>query len=52
MTEFRNVKGHVEIFMDGVFLFSADDEEEAEEELNTQGDTWLFSDLNEVIDMC
>jgi ribosomal protein S28E/S33 len=34
MYEFRNVRGHVEVYdMRGVFLFSADTEREAREEL-------------------
>ena len=33
MYEFRYVKGHVEVFLDGVFQFSADTMKEAEDEL-------------------
>lgn len=34
MYEFRNVRGHVEVYdMKGQFLFSADNEREAREEL-------------------
>lgn len=33
MYEFRNVKGHIEVFLDGVFQFSADTLKEAEDEL-------------------
>lgn len=34
MYEFRNVRGHVEVYdMMGQFLFSADNEQEAREEL-------------------
>lgn len=35
--EFRNVKGHVEVFLNDVFQFSADDEKEAREELEFMG---------------
>lgn len=33
MYEFRYVKGHVEVYLGGVFQFSADSISEAEEEL-------------------
>lgn len=33
MYEFRNIKGHVEVFLNGVFQFSADNMSEAREEL-------------------
>lgn len=33
MYEFRNVNGHIEVFLDGVFQFSADNMREAEDEL-------------------
>jgi hypothetical protein len=33
MYEFRQVKGHIEVFLDGVFQFSADTLREAEMEL-------------------
>ena len=33
MYEFRQVKGHIEVFLDGVFQFSADTIREAESEL-------------------
>lgn len=33
MYEFRNVKGHIEVYFNGVFLFSADTMQEAETEL-------------------
>lgn len=32
MFEYRNVKGHVEVFLDGEFMFSADTIQEAREE--------------------
>ena len=31
--EFRNVRGHIEVYIDGVFQFSADTISEAKEEL-------------------
>lgn len=34
MYEFRNVYGHVEVYFDGVFFFSADTECEAQQELD------------------
>ena len=34
MYEFRNVRGHIEVFLNGVFQFSADTEREAREELD------------------
>lgn len=33
MYETRWVRGHVEVYLDGVFCFSADNQREAEEEL-------------------
>lgn len=33
MYEFRRVKEHIEVFLDGVFQFSADTEQEAEREI-------------------
>ena len=37
MYEFRNVRGHVEVFdAAGCFLFSADNEREAREELDDE----------------
>lgn len=33
MYEIRNVKEHVEVFLDGEFLFSADTEQEAQHEI-------------------
>lgn len=33
MYEFRYVKGHIEVFLNGVFQFSADTRKEAEDEL-------------------
>lgn len=33
MYEFRQVKGHIEVFLDGVFQFSADTIREAKSEL-------------------
>lgn len=33
MYEFRQIKGHVEVYLDGEFLFSADTMQEAREEL-------------------
>lgn len=33
MYEFRDVKGHIEVFLNGIFQFSADSISEAEEEL-------------------
>lgn len=35
MYEFRNVKGHVEVYRDNIFQFSADNDIEAREELET-----------------
>jgi len=32
--EFRNVKGHIEVFLNGEFQFSADTMKEAKDELN------------------
>lgn len=40
MYEFKNVKGHIEVYLHGVFQFSADDISEAKRELggdNGQG---------------
>ena len=34
MYEFRNVKGHIEVFLNGEFQFSADTMKEAKDELN------------------
>lgn len=34
MYEFRWVKGHIEVFLNGEFQFSADNMREAEEELD------------------
>lgn len=34
MIEYRHIKGHVEVYEDGKFLFAADSEKEADEELN------------------
>jgi len=36
MVEFRNVKGHIEVFKDGKFQFSADNRQEAEKELENE----------------
>jgi len=33
MYDFRNVRGHVEVYLHGTFLFSADTMEEARREL-------------------
>lgn len=33
MYEFRYVKGHIEVYLEGIFQFSADSVSEAEEEL-------------------
>lgn len=33
MYEFRHVKGHIEVYLDGKFQFSADTMQEAREEL-------------------
>ena len=33
MYELKSVRGHVEVYLDGVFCFSADTRSEAEEEL-------------------
>lgn len=33
MYELRSVRGHVEVYLDGVFCFSADTWREAEEEI-------------------
>jgi len=35
MYDFRNVRGHVEVYLHGTFLFSADTMEEARRELAT-----------------
>lgn len=35
MYDFRNVRGHVEVYLHGAFLFSADTMEEARRELAT-----------------
>lgn len=35
--EFRRVNGHVEVYLDGVFLFSADTLAEARQELRKEG---------------
>jgi len=34
MTEYRHVRGHVEVYIDGVFVISADTMAEAHEEIN------------------
>lgn len=39
MYEFRNVRGHVEVYLDGVFQFSADTNCEARRELGGGNDT-------------
>ena len=31
--EFRKIRGHIEVYFDGEFMFSADDMSEAEKEL-------------------
>ena len=36
MYEFRNVKGHIEVYRYGSFLFSADSMQEAREEIRRQ----------------
>lgn len=36
MYEFRNVRGHIEVYRYGSFLFSADTEKEAREEIRRQ----------------
>ena len=36
--EFRSVHGHVEVFLDGAFQFSADTREEAVREIREEGD--------------
>lgn len=33
MVEIRNIRGHIQVYMNGSFLFSADSEREAREEL-------------------
>jgi len=33
MVEIRNVRGHIQVYRNGCFLFSADSEREAREEL-------------------
>ena len=33
MVEIRKVRGHIQVYMNGAFLFSADSEREAREEL-------------------
>ena len=38
MYEFRNVKGHIEVYRYGSFLFSADTAEEARREIAKQQD--------------
>lgn len=35
MYEFRHVKGHIEVYLDGEFQFSADTIQEAREELES-----------------
>jgi hypothetical protein len=37
LIEFRNVKGHIEVYKDGEFIVSADNRREAEEELDEIG---------------
>ena len=34
MYDFENVRGHIEVYYNGEFLFTADDYEEAEREIN------------------
>jgi len=34
MIEYRKDRGHIEVYEDGKFLFTADSEQEADEELN------------------
>lgn len=36
MLEFRNVRGHIEVYEDGVFKFSADTIDEALDELKEE----------------
>ena len=36
--EFRNVHGHIEVFLNGEFQFSADTREEAVQELREDGE--------------
>lgn len=38
MYEFRHVRGHIEVYLDGKFEFSADTMAEAYRELNGKGD--------------
>lgn len=38
MYEFRNVRGHVEVYLDGEFQFSADTIAEAHRELREMGE--------------
>lgn len=38
MYEFRNVMGHIEVYRDGIFQFSADNLSEAYTELNNEED--------------
>lgn len=38
MYEFRRVRGHIEVFLDGEFQFSADTMSEAMAEIMNQGD--------------
>lgn len=33
MYEYRSVNGHIEVYLDGIFQFSADSQHEADEEL-------------------
>lgn len=38
MYQFRNVRGHIEVYRDGRFVFSADTLSEAYAELKKEGD--------------
>lgn len=38
MYQFRNVRGHIEVYLDGCFVFSADTMSEAYAELQNEGD--------------
>lgn len=37
MYDFRNVQGHIEVYYDGEFLFTADNYEEAKREVESLG---------------
>jgi hypothetical protein len=39
--EFRHVRGHIEVFLNGIFQFSADTLSEAKEEIALYGDDEL-----------